>query len=275
MKIQVAGIEVSTVIGCNPDERIKKQPLVFDLMLSLYHQDHYLKDSLHTTINYDELIDFIKAMVEKTSYQLLESLVQYITHELLKHYSLIKRIKITVTKLEICGVKAGKIQVSHTECRKHKIAIAFGSNLGMPKKQIISAIELLAKSVSDIQIGGFYETLPFGVKEQPNYVNTAIIGYTKLNPDRLFAKIKTIEKLLGKVEQIENGPRIIDVDLVFFSNWEYQYNFLQVPHPSCHLRDFVLKPLMDIEPDLIHPVLDKTISELYNNLEDRFIIGSN
>lgn len=273
MKIQVTGINVLTIIGCNPDERLKQQQLVFDIDLDLYQYNHLTEDSLASTINYDELVDFVCTRVEKTSYKLLESLVQYVARELLQQYSLIQQLKVTVTKLAICGVKADRIQVFHEEYREFKVAIALGANLGLAKKQIISAIELLAEYVSDVQIGGFYETSPFGGVAQANFINTAIIAYTRLLPDKLFAKIKVIEKLLGKVEVVENGPRIIDIDLIFFSNWEYQYNFLHIPHPSCHLRDFVLKPLIDIDPNLMHPQLNQTISDLYQNIKEMFIVG--
>lgn len=272
MKIIIDGIHVVTIIGCNADERTKSQPLNISLDLELLDCKYLENDAINNTINYDELIDFVKVIIEHSNFYLLESLAEFLALELLNKYHKIAIVNIKIIKLAICGIKADQIQISHTQRRQYKVVLALGSNIGLKKKCIINAIELLSEYLSNIKVGKFYETRPFGELEQENFINTAIIADTSMLPDKLFAKIKAIEKLLGKSEIIENGPRIIDIDLIFFSNWEYQYNFLVIPHQRCYLRDFVLKPVMDIEPDLIHVGYNKTVSELYHTLGDKFII---
>ncbi len=267
MQIQVNGIKISTIIGCYPNERIHKQDLIINLMVDLYNYNWLDDDRLDKTVNYDELINFVSEQVVQTNFQLLESLAEFIANSLLLRFKLIMRVEIELIKPKICGILAQHIQVNYQQKRMFEVAIALGSNnTTLPTQQLVTAIELLGEYIEDIQIGGFYKTKPVGYLVQPDFYNTAIIGYTNLKPEELFGKMKTIEKLMGKTEVVINGPRIIDLDLIFFADLIYQHNFLSVPHQFCHLRDFVLKPLMDIKPDLLHPKLKLTVSQLYSNL---------
>ncbi|MCC2645050.1 MAG: folK, partial [Burkholderiales bacterium] len=116
-------------------------------------------------------------------------------------------------------------------------------------------------------------TRPVGYTPQNDFINTALTGYVSIRPEELLGKIKTIEKLMGKNEVFTNGPRCIDIDLILFDNLIYTHNFLTVPHKSMHLRDFVLKPLYDIDPSWLHPKYNKTIAELLAQLKDTSIIS--
>ena len=261
-KIEIAGITTNTIIGCYPHERIAPQQIIIDLSISLYLLNWLQPDDLATTIDYDGLTNFIQQEVSSTNYQLLESLSKYLSNKILERYPIVNCVQLRLTKPAICGVIAKNISVSYECKRKFKVALALGSNCDLAQQQIITAIEILGDYVSNIQIGGFYETTPVGGIVQANFINTAITGYTDLKPEELLSKIKTIEKLMGKHEIIKNGPRMIDIDLILFDNLVYQHNFLQIPHKFAHLRDFVLQPLFDIVPHWVHPVENKTISQL-------------
>lgn len=292
MQLQISEIVENSLIGVYAHERDKKQEVIVNLSVDLYEFDWINQDILSSTVDYDELADLVRDMVANSKFFLLEGLAQHIATVLLQKYELIKKVNIRLTKVSQIGVKAGSISINYEMERKFRVALALGSNhTSLPKAQLITAIELLEEYVFDLQIGGFYETKPFGFLEQNNFYNTAIIGYTYLSLPLLFTQIKKIEKLMGKNEVQINGPRIIDIDLIFYdinnctndvvphtsvphtsvfhnvvSHTSVFHNFVSVPHPACHLRDFVLKPLMDIEPDLLHPVLNKTISQLYTDL---------
>ena len=273
MKINVNGIASKTIIGCYDYERNKEQDILIDVCLELYPGNWIKPDDLETTVDYAKLIDFIQVLVPKTQYNLLESLSERISEELLARYSLVKIAHVTVTKPAICGVKAECITVSHTKKRKFRVALALGSNDTLALQQIITAIEILGEYVNEIRIGGFYKTTPVGYIEQNDFINTALIGYVNLRPEELLGKIKTVEKLMGKHEVFVNGPRRIDIDLIFFDDLIYTHNFLTVPHKSMHLRDFVLKPLADVAPSWVHPVHNKTVGELLSVLKDTSIIS--
>lgn len=266
MKIEISGITTKAIIGCYPHERANAQDLIIDLSVLLYSSNWLQPDNLETTVDYDSLIDFVLLEAEATHYQLLESLAKHLSDKILDHYPLIHLVQIKLTKPAICGLKAKNISVCH-ECRRQfKVALALGSNCDLPQQQIITTIEILGDYLSNIQVGDFYETTPVGGITQANFINTAITGYVSLKPEELLSKIKRIEKLMGKYEIVKNGPRIIDIDLILFDNLVFQHNFLQIPHKFAHMRDFVLQPLSDIAPNWVHPLENKTISQLLSLL---------
>lgn len=273
MKIKVNEINSKAIIGCYPHEREQVQDILIDISLELYPNNWICPDSLDTTVDYDRLIDFVQEVVPTTNFHLLESLSQCLTEELLNQFSLIKTADVTLTKPAVSGIKAKSINISHSRVRKFKVALALGSNDTLAQQQLITAIEILGEYVSDIEIGGFYKTEPVGYTQQDEFINTALIGYVDLRPEELLGKIKTIEKLMGKHEVFLNGPRCIDIDLILFDNMVYTHNFLTVPHKSMHERDFVLRPLVDIDDSWVHPVYNKTVGELLEKLTTSSIIA--
>lgn len=268
MQINIKGIICEAIIGCYDYEKTTKQQVVVDLECKLYSYQWITDDSLAQTVNYDELIELVRQHISNTQYNLLESLAQYLTQYILDKFSLIQSITVVLAKPALQNILGCDVQVKHTQVRKYHIALALGSNASnLPKQQLITAIELLGKFVSDIEIGGFYETKPVGFADQANFYNTAMIGTTELPPQMLFAKIKAIEKLMGKHEIIENGPRVIDIDILLIEQMTCQINFLCIPHPRLHERDFVLKPLCDVAANWVHPVLTKTMQQLLQQLQ--------
>lgn len=263
MKIKIKGIEETIIIGCYEHEKTQHQLIIADVECELYTYNWLNKDNLETTVNYDELIEFVRELLPKPKYNLLESLSQYITSSVLDKFALIHKVTVDLVKPALSGVLAREIKVSHTQARKFKVALALGSNhTYLPQQQLITAIEILGEYIAEIKIAGFYETKPVGGVKQNNFINSVIVGYTELKPEELLGKIKTIEKLMGKEEIQINGPRIIDIDLIFYDDLIYTHNFLHVPHKDMHNRDFVLVPLADIAPKWVHPVLGKTVEEL-------------
>jgi 2-amino-4-hydroxy-6-hydroxymethyldihydropteridine diphosphokinase len=151
----------------------------------------------------------------------------------------------------------------------HIAYIGIGSNLGDKTDQCEKAIseilkvdrhKLLAKS-------SFFKTQPMGYTSQDCFVNGVIKIETNLEPIDLLRTLKTIESNLGRLKTFRWGPRLIDLDILFFDEREIQTEELQVPHPLIHERQFVLIPLVEIDPGLIHPVLGKTVQELLENFK--------
>ena len=151
---------------------------------------------------------------------------------------------------------------------KSRVYIGVGSNLGDREANLKKAAELLGKVVEVKALSPLYDTAPWGVADQPRFLNGAVEVFTHLSPLELLAELKSIEIRLGRVESEENryGPRLIDLDIIFFGDEVIDLDELVVPHPSMHERAFVLKPLSDIAPDFIHPILKKSVSELLKSL---------
>lgn len=152
---------------------------------------------------------------------------------------------------------------------KQEIYIALGSNLGDRLANIRKAIELMKREgIEIIDESSIYETEPVGYREQEWFLNSVIKGGTELSPRRLWKRLEKIEKSMGREREIKWGPRIIDLDILFYENKVLNGKQLQIPHPELHKRKFVLVPLKQIAPKLVHPVLRKTISELLRDLKD-------
>lgn len=148
------------------------------------------------------------------------------------------------------------------------VYIGIGSNLGNRQKNCCRAIELLGKKGIVVKkISSVYDTEPWGVTDQPRFINIAIEVETKLEPYQLLIALKDIEKEIGRGETFKWGPRIVDMDILLFDDLFLQDNSLQIPHPLMHKRDFVLKPLCEIAPEKIHPLLKVRICDLLKELE--------
>lgn len=143
------------------------------------------------------------------------------------------------------------------------VYIGIGSNLGDRHRNCLRAIELLRQnSLVVTKQSSMYETEPWGVTDQPAFVNMAVEVVTDLAPVRLLELIKKIEKDMGRQDTIKWGPRLIDLDVLLYDDLILKTDSLTIPHPLMHEREFVLGPLSEIAGDLIHPVLKKSIGEL-------------
>jgi 2-amino-4-hydroxy-6-hydroxymethyldihydropteridine diphosphokinase len=152
----------------------------------------------------------------------------------------------------------------------HIAYIGIGSNIGDKVQECEKAIaeilkvdhhKLLAKS-------SFFKTRPIGYTPQDWFVNGVIKIGTDLEPLDFLRALKAIESQLGRTETFRWGPRIIDLDILFFDDREMKTGEIQIPHPHIHERQFVLIPLAEINRNLVHPVLKKTIGEILENLEE-------
>lgn len=118
----------------------------------------------------------------------------------------------------------------------------------------------------------YYETQPYGVADQNTFINQVVEIKTELNPLELHQEILKIEKTLGRTSKGDLKPREIDIDILFYENVIIETDELIVPHRDLHNRAFVLEPLMEINPDFIHPIFKKSVKELLSQLKDNLSI---
>jgi 2-amino-4-hydroxy-6-hydroxymethyldihydropteridine diphosphokinase len=153
---------------------------------------------------------------------------------------------------------------------KHITYIALGSNVGDKLLQCRKAISEILKLDCHrlLARSSFYKTLPLGHIAQDWFVNGVIKLETELEPHKLLRSLKALESRLGRRETFRWGPRSIDLDLLFYDDKQIRSEELALPHPLLHERQFVLAPLAEIDPHLVHPVLGKTIRELLIQLKE-------
>ena len=148
--------------------------------------------------------------------------------------------------------------------------IGFGSNIGDRLAYIQNAIDILSKTEGIIlkEISSIYTTDPVGYEEQPQFLNGVAVIQTSLSPLSLLHTLKDIETAIGRKHRIRWGPREIDLDILIYEDVCVQTEKLVIPHPEMHLRGFVLVPLAEIAPDLMHPVFQVSIQTLRSRLKD-------
>ena len=129
---------------------------------------------------------------------------------------------------------------------KHRVYIALGSNLGDRRANLRNAIDSLPPEVLCLEESPIYETPPWGFTDQPKFLNQVIKTETNLSPGELILHLKGIETRLGRNPSFRNGPRLIDLDILFFDDQVIQQPDLTIPHPRLHERAFVLIPLADL-----------------------------
>lgn len=144
----------------------------------------------------------------------------------------------------------------------HVVYLALGSNLGDRQENLRQAIAALPPQMEVKAKSHVYETPPWGYEEQAKFYNQAIQVETYVQPEPLLKHLKRLEVALGRHATFKNGPRLIDIDILFYDNLVWNSPLLTIPHPRLHERGFVLLPLLDIAPELVHPVLKKSIREL-------------
>ena len=149
------------------------------------------------------------------------------------------------------------------------VYLLFGSNEGDKVKHIERAVSMVQHKAGQIKrISSLYETEPWGLKEQQSFINQAAQIDCNLAPAILLQLLKSIEHEMGRREGTKWGPRIVDIDILFYGNQIIDTPQLVIPHPFLQDRRFTLEPLNEIAPDLIHPVFHKTIRQLFAECTD-------
>lgn len=154
----------------------------------------------------------------------------------------------------------------------HTTFLALGSNLGDRIANLRAARFGLPPSVVVRRSSPVYETPPWGVTDQPAFLNMVLETETELEPEPLLAYLKWIETGLGRTPAARWGPRLIDIDILFYDDIILESLKIIIPHPRLHERAFVLVPLADIAPQLVHPMLGKTVSAMRDAIGQEGIV---
>jgi 2-amino-4-hydroxy-6-hydroxymethyldihydropteridine diphosphokinase len=144
----------------------------------------------------------------------------------------------------------------------HTVYIALGTNLGDRLANLRAAIQSMPPDVHVLTESHVYETPPWGYKDQPAFLNMVVKAETDLEPEPLLQHLKQLEAQLGREKSVRWGPRLIDLDILFYDNLILDTPPLVIPHPRLHERGFVLVPLTDVAAEYMHPILGEFVWEL-------------
>jgi 2-amino-4-hydroxy-6-hydroxymethyldihydropteridine diphosphokinase len=148
-----------------------------------------------------------------------------------------------------------------TGVKPHEVYIGLGSNLGDRAENLASALLHLQSFFEVLESSSIYETPPWGVLEQPSFLNQVIRGLTRLSPVDLLDSLKKVENEMGRVKTIRNGPRIIDLDILLYENLQISLPNLTIPHARMCGRAFVLVPLAEIAPERMIPGTSRRVED--------------
>jgi len=144
----------------------------------------------------------------------------------------------------------------------YPIYIALGSNLGDRLENLRTAVRSLFPRAPVCRVSSVYETPPWGYLDQPPFLNMVVEAQTSFSPRELLDYLQSIEVSMGREKTIQNGPRVIDMDIIFYENQKYEDEILCIPHPRLRGRGFVLRPMADLSSSFIHPLYKLRVSGL-------------
>ena len=147
------------------------------------------------------------------------------------------------------------------------IYLGLGTNLGSRAENLQAARAALSPQVIILRVSQIYETPPWGYSDQPAFLNQVVEAQTQLTARRLLTRLKSIEHRLGRIPTFRFGPRLIDIDILFYGSQILKLNGLTIPHPRLAERSFVLVPLAELVPELIHPQSGQSIRQLSTQID--------
>lgn len=268
-KIKIKDLELYCRHGVFPEENVLGQKFLFSAVMYVSTREAGRTDELEKSIHYGEVCHFIKNYMETHTYKLLETVVEKLAEEILLKWNQIEKLTLEVKKpWAPVGLPLDTVAVEITR-GWHTAYIALGSNMGDKAAYLQQAVDMLKErqDCKVIKISDFITTEPYGVTEQDVFLNGALMVRTLLTPEELLLRLHEIEAAAGRVRTLRWGPRTLDLDILLYDDLILDTEDLHIPHIDMQNRDFVLKPLAQIAPYERHPVLNRTIGQLEEELD--------
>ncbi|MBE6054732.1 MAG: 2-amino-4-hydroxy-6-hydroxymethyldihydropteridine diphosphokinase [Clostridium sartagoforme] len=270
-KLYLKDIEIFANHGVFKEEKVLGQKFILSLELELDLSEAAKNSDLTKSVHYGELCHNIEKEFQRESYDLIETATEKIAEYILDNFDLVYGVKALLKKpwapigrhLDTAAIEIYR--------KWHKVYISIGSNIGDKEDNINKSIDKLReyKEIKVTKIANIIETEPWGYQEQDSFKNTAIEIKTYLNPKELMTILLNIEKDMKRERIVRWGPRIIDLDIIFFDDYVTSDEYVTIPHPRMEEREFVLGPLNEIAPNFIHPLNKKRVFRMLEEVRNK------
>lgn len=270
-EIRIEGLEVYACHGVYPEEQKMGQRFLVDAVLYTDVRRAGAEDDLTLSVDYGQVCLSIDRWMKENPCKLLEAVAERLSEAILLKYDLISAVDLEIRKPSApIPLPFGCVSV-RVHRGWHRAYLGIGSNMGDRKGYINGALQAL-RTHDKIRLTGvseLLETAPYGGVEQDDFLNGALEIETLLPPEELLDVLHEIENAADRKRTLRWGPRTLDLDILFYDRLVYESDRLAIPHPDLENRDFVLRPLSTLAPGYRHPVLEKSVRRLLQELEAR------
>ncbi len=266
--IKIKNLEVFAYHGLLPAENELGQKFLIDIDLGVDLKKVGKSDSMHDSINYSEVSHLVTEYMQKHTFKLIETVAEHIADMLLRQYPLLLEVGIELKKpWAPIGLPVEAVSVCIRR-KWHRVWLSTGSNMGEREAFIRQGAAALTDhpDMRKVELSPLLETAPYGKTDQNAFLNAIITLETLQSPHELLETLHQIEADAGRQRLVHWGPRTLDLDILFFDDLILSDPDLIIPHPDLENRYFVLKPLADLCPGLVHPVLHKTAIRMLKEL---------
>lgn len=270
-KICIEDLEIYAQHGVYPEENKLGQKFVVCAQLYVDTRKAAQQDDITQSVNYGEVCHFIKQWMEQYTVRLLETVADRLAQQILLKFPLIQQIRLEVKKPNApIPIPFGSVSVV-AERQWHQVYVGVGSNMGDREANIQNALQMLEtyEDCQIVRVSKWLYTEPYGYTDQPEFINGCLLVKTLQSPELFLETLHTIEQYLGRERNMHWGPRTIDLDILLYDEAIIDREYLTVPHIDMQNRMFVLKPLEEIAGFVRHPILQQTIHQLRQQLEQK------
>lgn len=267
-QIRIENLQIFAHHGVYQEENEQGQNFYVNAVLETDTMPAGILDDLALSTNYGEVCRFLNVFIAGHIYKLIETVAEKTAEALLLAFPLIRRVTLEVRKPE-APIPLSFESVSVSIVRGwHRVYLSCGSNMGDRRKHLDEAVKALRadEKCRVLHVSDWIETPPYGGVEQDDFLNGAIELDTLYTPQMMLQKLHEIEQEHGRERQVHWGPRTLDLDILLYEDCILYTKELILPHIDMHNRRFVLEPLMQLAPYAEHPVLHKSVRQMYEEL---------
>ena len=267
-EIQIRDLEVFANHGVFPEETRLGQKFLLSLTMYTDTRKAGTGDCLEDSIDYGAVSHFMTDYMKQHTWKLIEAAAEHLAEELLLRYPLLKGVTLELKKpWAPVGLPLDTVAVKITRFW-HRAYLGLGSNLGDKETYLNQAVKALdeTRGCQVEKVSSYLVTEPYGGVEQDDFLNACLCLKTYLSPEELLKRLHEIEQDAHRERSIRWGPRTLDLDILLYDDLILETEELILPHMDMENREFVLKPLSEIAPNLRHPILHKTMRQLADQL---------